>query len=205
MEMKKVEDEKAFEIAKKFFSLPKQYFCRNQKQAEKALAELKFPIYLKALGKNIIHKTEKNAVVKVSDREEALKEFERLKRMKECEKVLMQEEVKGIELIVGVKQDATFGKVLLLGMGGVFAELLRDFSLRICPVDEEEIREMIEELRGGRILKGYRGMKVNTVKLVKGLEKLSRFAEKSEIKEMDINPLICNERACYAVDVRIFK
>ncbi len=203
--MKKLDEEKSFEIAKKFFKVPKQYFCINQKQAEKALSKLEFPVYLKAIGKKIIHKTERKAVVKVSNREKALKEFNRLKKLKDCEKVLIQEEIKGIELIVGIKHDNTFGKVLLLGIGGIFTEVLKDFSLRICPVEEDEINEMIDELKASKLLKDFRGIKINLEKLVKGLVKLSKFAEKSKIKEMDINPLICNEKACYAVDIRIFK
>ena len=205
MELKKIPEEKGFEIIKRFFKVPKQYFCKNEKELEKALRKISFPVYLKATGKKMIHKTESKAVVLAENREEALKAFRRLIKLKTCEKVLVQEKIDGTEIIVGVKLDETFGHVLLLGLGGVFVELFRDVTMRVCPVSKNDVEEMISELKGKKIFEGYRGIKVNKKELIDSLQKLSKATFLKEVKEMDINPLICNEKGCYAVDVRIFK
>jgi len=205
MKLEKIPEEKAFEIIKKFFKIPKQYFCKNEKDFNKAIEKIKFPVYLKAIGKKIIHKTELKAVILANNKEESFNAFKKLIKIKNCEKVLVQEAVKGIELIVGVKQDQTFGHVIVLGLGGIFAEIIKDFSMRICPVTKSDVEEMISELKGKKIFEGYRNIKINKNELIQSICKLSRSNILKNIKEMDINPLICNEKGCFAVDVRIFK
>ncbi len=201
----KIPEEKAFQMIKRYTSLPKQFFCKNEKQLEEALKKLKFPLVLKATGKEILHKSEIKGVSIANSESEAKKEFKRLIKLKKCEKVLVQEFVKGIETILGIKYDETFGYVIAFGLGGVFVEVLKDFSMRICPISDQEAEEMLNEIKGKRVLEGFRGIKIDRKKLLKVLVSMSKFAINYKIKEMDINPLICNEKGCYAVDVRIFK
>lgn len=205
MQIKKIPDEKAFEIVKRFFKVPKQYFCKTEKDLKKALEKINFPVYLKATGKEILHKTDIKGVLLANTKEEAIKAFKKLIKLKKCEKVLVQEKVEGVELIVGIKYDETFGNILLLGLGGIFTEIFKDFSIRICPVSKSDIEEMITELKGKKIFEGYRGVKINKSELLEALHRISNSSTIKNIKEMDINPLICNDKACYAVDVRILK
>jgi succinyl-CoA synthetase beta subunit len=204
-EPSKIADEKAFELIKRIVALPKQFFCKNEKELEAALKRLNFPLVMKVSGKNIIHKTELKGVKIVNSEEEARKEFARMKKIKGCEKVLLQEFIQGIETIVGIKKDETFGQVIAFGLGGIWVEVLKDVSFRVCPISKEDAEEMIKEIKGYEILLGKRGEKVNIERLVEVLVAISKFAVKQNISEMDINPLICNSQNCFAVDVRIFR
>ena len=205
MKLEKIPEEKAFDTVKKFFKVPEQYFCKSEKELNKAIEKIKFPVYLKATGRQITHKTELKAVILANNKEEALKAFRKLIKIKNCKKVLVQESIEGIELIVGVKQDETFGHIIVLGLGGIFAEIFKDFSMRICPVSKSDVEEMINELKGRKIFEGYRNIKINKHMLVESLYRLSRAQFLKNVKEMDINPVICNENGCFAIDVRIFK
>ena len=202
----KVPEEKAFEMVRKIGAeVPKFFFCRKESEMERVVEKLSFPFVLKVSGRKIVHKSDVKGVSIVHTREEALREFGRLKKIKGCEKVLVQEFIRGVETIVGVKKDDTFGYAILFGLGGMFTEIFHDVSLRVCPIAERDAEEMLEEIKGKEILKGYRGVRINRKKLVDILVRLSKAAEKWKIREMDINPLICNEKACYAVDLRIFR
>ncbi len=202
--MKKLDDKKAFDLIRRYIPIPKQYFVKTEKEFEKVIKKFSFPVVLKAIGKEIIHKTEMKAVSIVNNEEEAVKEFKRLKKIKCCKEVLVQEYLKGIETIVGIKFDETFGHLIVFGLGGIFVEVIKDYSVRVCPIDEKEAMEMIEELKAKKIFEGFRGIKMDKEKIAEILSKISKMAVNKGIKEMDINPLICNENGCYAVDVRIF-
>jgi acyl-CoA synthetase (NDP forming) len=105
--------------------------------------------------------------------------------------VMLQEQVSGVELILGVKKDPVFNHVLLLGLGGVLVELIKDVSLRVCPVTKSEAESMIRELKTYPLLTGYRGKKgINLDLLARLLVDLSKTAIKNDIKALDINPLI---------------
>jgi acyl-CoA synthetase (NDP forming) len=107
-------------------------------------------------------------------------------------------------VIIGVKQDETFGPTLLFGMGGVLVELLEDVSLRVLPVDRDELMGMIREIRGYRILTGARGSAPKDIdSLVDILLKLSRLAQDFEqIREIDLNPVMSYPEGCLALDAR---
>jgi acyl-CoA synthetase (NDP forming) len=94
----------------------------------------------------------------------------------------------------------------MLGMGGIFVEVLKDVSFRICPIAEEDAQEMVRELRSYPILSGARGKKpVNQRALVSTLMKVSRLLLKENPKEFDINPLMADDKGCIAVDMRILR
>ena len=157
----------------------------------------------------IIHKTEKKAVRKVCDWNElhaVLKTFDRIaKKEKVNNQILLQEHIKGAELIAGLKKDATFGHAIMLGLGGIYVEVFKDITFRICPITSKDAKAMIDELKSKKILEGVRGLpKVNKQALIKTLVLLSRVPLRHpEISELDINPLMVNEKGAWAVDVRI--
>jgi acyl-CoA synthetase (NDP forming) len=108
--------------------------------------------------------------------------------------VLVQEMVRGgIETIVGLSQDPLFGPVLLFGMGGIFTELYQDVALRACPISQSDAREMLQEVKGARLLEGFRGHPVADVEaLVHLLVRVSQLGVQCEreIRELDLNPLL---------------
>ena len=119
--------------------------------------------------------------------------------------VMVQPMLEGKELYVGAKYKDRFGHVVLCGLGGIFVEILKDVSSGLAPLSYSEAYSMIHNLRGYKIIKGSRGQKgINEDKFAEIIVRLStllRFA--TEIKEMDINPLLATEREIWAVDARI--
>ena len=118
--------------------------------------------------------------------------------------VMQQADLDGQEVILGLKQDATFGPVLLFGLGGIFAEMIEDVSLRVLPVDRTDVVEMIQEIRGYEALTGIRGTSAKDVdSLADLLLSLSQLAQDfQQIKEIDLNPVISYGNGCLALDAR---
>ncbi len=169
-----------------------------------------YPVVLKLISEKIIHKTDLKAVAIVKNEEEMGREFDRLlefarkKRLK-TEGILVQEFFKGKEVIIGLKKDDSFGHVIMFGIGGIYAELLRDVSFRVCPITAEDADEMLNELKLKKILEGVRGEARVNLKLLKNiLVRVSKIPEKNKnINEMDINPFIINANEGKLVDARI--
>jgi acyl-CoA synthetase (NDP forming) len=113
----------------------------------------------------------------------------------------------GSELIIGGKWDPSFGQVIIFGMGGIYAELLKDISVRMIPVKKRSALKMIEEIQGSSILKGYRGKPPCDIQAVVGcIAKISRLlVDHPEIVNLDINPLIAYEKGkgCSIVDAKV--
>ncbi len=109
----------------------------------------------------------------------------------------------GHELIVGLKKDPQFGHALMFGLGGIFVEVYKDVSFRVVPIEKNEALDMISEIKGYPILKGIRGRKPADIEaLACVLVAVSRMAQKENILELDINPLIVGETGAIAVDAR---
>lgn len=171
-------------------------------QAKKAAEEIGYPVALKVMSADIPHKTEAGAIELGVRSETELtvsfgKVIEQARRFKADAKidgVLVQEMAKkGVELIVGMKRDADFGPVIMFGLGGIFVEVFRDVSFRIPPFSMQEAREMIGEIKGSKLLTGYRGMEKMDVEAVAAtlvsVAGLSMDLGEG-IRELDINPLI---------------
>lgn len=183
---------------------------RSVKTAEEGLRaaeEIGYPVVLKIASPNILHKTEAKGVkLNIGSAEELETAFKEM----EGEEFLIQKMApEGQEMIIGGKKDPEFGPVILFGLGGVFVEVLKDVALRVAPVDEGEAERMIEEIKGARLLKGFRGSPpVDKEALIKCLVNVSRLLiDHPEIKNLDINPLIVYEKGkgCLAVDAKIEK
>lgn len=204
IEINKMDDQKAFDMIKQArFPLLNTIFIKKEADLE-LIKKIGYPCYMKASGSKIIHKTEIGGVIKVNTEIEAKEAFNKLIKMKQVEKIIVQESKQGFELIVGAKSDSQFGHLVSVGIGGIYTEILRDVSFRICPLGEKDAETMLKELKGFDIISGARGQKAINLKAVcEVLGKICKFATTNKIKEMDINPLICDGKDCYISDVRI--
>jgi len=168
--------------------------------------EIGYPVVLKVFGKDVFHRTEAGGVaVGIKNKEELKKEWEIMReKFKDIEGILVQATVRGRELILGMKRDEQFGPVLMFGLGGFFAELYKDISLRIAPIDKKEAEEMLEETKAREVVKGFRGEGVNREKLIDLLVRLSKLSLKERmIKSIDFNPIMGNKKEVLIVDFKI--
>jgi acetyltransferase len=204
-----------FDILKCYdFPVPEYRRAQSANEAAKAAGEIGYPVVLKVDVPSIIHKSDVGGIMLNLDTPEAvIAAFDRLQtrlqgQLKESEPfatiVMEQADADGQEVILGIKQDATFGPVLLFGLGGIFAELMEDISLRVLPVDRTDVVEMVQEIRGYETLTGARGIAAKDIdSLVDQLLNLSQLAQDfQQIKEVDLNPAICYENGCLVLDAR---
>jgi acetate---CoA ligase (ADP-forming) subunit beta len=173
-----------------------------------------FPVALKIVSPEITHKTDAGGVklgLKTSKQVEAAYE-EILSAVKQkyphavIDGVSVQKMARpGTEVIIGMTKDAQFGPVLMFGLGGILVELLKDVSFRIVPLEREDARGMIREIKGYPILEGFRGMEPADVSILEEiLLKISRFVDDHpEIKELDLNPIFAYKDGAVTVDARI--
>ncbi len=180
-------------------------FVSDKKEELLAFAEKTgFPVVAKVVGP--VHKSDVGGVaLNIRSREVLGAEFDRMMQIPDATAVMVQKMIRGTELFIGAKYEERFGHVVLCGLGGIFVEVLKDVSSGLAPLSYEEAYSMIRSLRSYKILKGTRGQKgINERKYAEIIVRLStllRFA--TEIKEMDINPLLADEREVTAVDARI--
>lgn len=163
-----------------------------------------YPVVAKVVGP--LHKSDVGGVaLNIRSKEVLAAEFDRMMQIPDATAVMVQKMIKGTELFIGAKYEERFGHVVLCGLGGIFVEVLRDVSSGLAPLSYEEAYSMIRSLRGYKILKGTRGQQgINERRYAEVIVRLStilRFA--TEIKEMDINPLLADENDVVAVDARI--
>ncbi len=190
---------------------PKYGVAKTAEEALKVADEIGYPVAMKVLG-DIVHKTDVGCVKLNIEREEVKKAFveiianaERLGNVR-IDGVLIQEMVKGgREVIVGMKRDASFGPLIMFGLGGIYVEVFKDVTFRIAPVSEEDATDMIREVKAYKLLKGVRGEKPSDVKAIaEVIMKMSQLSlEFPEIMEMEINPLRVFEKGCSALDFKI--
>jgi acetyltransferase len=163
-----------------------------------------FPVVAKVVGP--IHKSDVGGVaLNIRTAEHLALEFDRMMQIQDATSVMVQKMLKGTELFIGAKYEERFGHVVLCGLGGIFVEVLKDVSSGLAPLSYDEAYSMIHSLRGYKILKGTRGQKgINEQKFAEIIVKLSTILRlATEIKEMDINPLLADENDIVAVDARI--
>ena len=177
---------------------------RDQEELTAFAQRVGFPVVAKVVGP--IHKSDVGGVtLNIRTPEHLALEFDRMMKIKDATGVMVQKMLKGTELFIGAKYEKRFGHVVLCGLGGIFVEVLKDVSSGLAPLSYAEAYSMIHSLRGYKILKGTRGQKgINEQKFAEIIVRLStllRFA--TEIKEMDINPLLADENNVVAVDARI--
>ena len=179
----------------------------RSKKGLRALAGVRYPVACKLLSEGLLHKSDAGGVlVGVPDAGEARAAFARFSRREGFRGMLVQEMVgKSVELILGGTRDPAFGPVVVYGLGGVYAEVLRDYVLEVAPADAVEVRESLRQGRIGKVIAGYRGgPRVDLGRLARVISSFSRImVENPGISQMEINPLMAGEEGVLAVDARV--
>jgi len=188
--------------------------ARNKKEAISISKEMGFPVVLKIISPDVVHKSDSGGVklglANATQVGKAYSEIMSSVRQKCTQATIQGVSVQtmappGIEIIVGMSQDPQFGPVLMFGLGGVLVEVLKDVSFRIVPVTKRDAGEMIKEIKGYPILEGYRGQEPASIPSLEELiVKVSQFVEQNpQIKELDLNPVFAYKDKVVAVDARI--
>jgi len=196
--------------------LPQSALAKTEQEAVKIAKKIGYPVVLKIASPQIIHKSDAGGVkVNIQNDKDVHSAFkEIIKNAKKYNKnaviqgVLVVEMVKGgKEMIIGSKQEPGFGPVLMLGMGGIYVEILKDVTFRLAPVTDKEAEDMIASIKTKKLLEGVRGEKPSDLaKLSECIQRLSQLVtDFTEIKELDMNPVLVMEKGkgCKILDVRI--
>ena len=188
----------------------------NRGEAASVAKSVGLPVAVKVRSPEVLHKSEVQGVrLDLGSEEEVARAFDQVKSAlaranpdARFEGVTVEPMIRGgIETIVGMTRDPSFGPVVLFGLGGVTAELLRDVTLRVAPLTDRDAEEMVREIRGFPLLEGFRGAPAaNVPALVDLLHRVSRLAtEVDEIAELDLNPVAAlpGNAPCVALDARV--
>ncbi|SFG00701.1 acetyltransferase [Desulfotomaculum arcticum] len=195
-------------------STTREVLTKTTEKAVQAAKEIGYPVVMKIMSPDILHKTEAGGVLlNIATDQEVVESFNKI--IENARKynqdalvqgVLVQEMLSGgTEIIVGAGKDPVFGSTIIAGLGGIFVEVLEDVALRVAPVSNLDAREMLEELKGKKIFEGVRGKEpVDKNALVEIIQKVSRLVEDfPQIAELDINPLLLFPKGAVAVDALI--
>src|SRR5690606_23891823 len=182
----------------------KEIVAKTETEAVLAAMNIGFPVVMKVVGP--VHKTDVGGVVlNIRNVAQVRKEFHHLNEIEGVEGVLIAQMASGLELFLGATYEQNFGHVVLCGMGGIYVEVLKDVASGLAPLSKKEAKSMLRQLKSWKLLKGYRKQEGVNIPLfeeiIVRLSSLLRFA--TEIKELDINPLLGNEKEILAVDARI--
>ncbi len=195
--------------------VPEHGVATSPEEAGRIAGSIGFPVVMKVVSPQVVHKSDAGGVVSgIHSVEEARDAFraisgsvlEKIPGAKISGIIVAKQYPQGFELLVGGRTDPAFGKVITFGIGGTLVELLRDVSIRVLPVDRATVEEMIDEIRGSRIIRGFRGSDpLDREALVDAILRLAQlFEEDPDWYEFDINPLILYTRGCVAVDARVY-
>jgi succinyl-CoA synthetase beta subunit len=166
-----------------------------------------YPVVAKVVSPRVIHKSDVGGVIVGIDSDEGLESaFQTLKMLDGFDGILVEEMVGGRELIIGAKIDYQFGPVILLGIGGTGVEIYQDVTMRMAPINRNDVASMIDSLKGRNILRGYRGGEPINMEALTDL--LIRFSSlvidlESHIQSIDLNPVLCSRDRCIIADARI--
>lgn len=213
--LNRIRDLEGFEILKSY-GIPTIESClaKSQKEARDVAERLGYPLVMKIVSKDILHKTDIGGVkVGIDSKREVSVVYRKMllgikRKMPRAviEGVLLYKMVPpGEEVILGVKEDASFGHLLMFGLGGIFVEVLKDVSFRLIPLTKRDAQDMVCGIKSYPLLKGVRGKKgVDVSSIVENILRLSQLvSDFPEIKELDINPLLVHKKGSCAVDVRM--
>ena len=192
--------------------LPRQALVATAAGAAASAKEIGFPVALKLVAEEIVHKTESGAVLlglkSPAEVEEQGKQL--LAKAPGKAQLLVQEMVQGTEVLLGARTDPQYGPFLMVGLGGIFVEVLNDVAIRLLPVEEREARAMLQQLRSYKLLQGVRGQGPRDVDgLVQAMVGLSEIfaAHRNHLSDLEINPIMVRAQGggIAAVDVRLVK
>lgn len=184
--------------------MAKSFLCKDTEAAAEKAKQLKFPVVMKILSSDILHKTDAGCVFAGVKNEEELKLafqkiLENAKSYKpdvDIDGVLIQEMAdKGLEMIVGMKLDPQFGPTIMVGSGGIYVEIYKDVALRLLPINRADAEKMLGEVEINKVLRGLRGTVYDSEAVIDVLLKVSELVvENPGIEEIDINPLFVYEK-----------
>jgi acetate---CoA ligase (ADP-forming) len=196
--------------------VPESAICQSAEDAARTAAELGFPVVLKLVSTEIVHKTEIGGVhLGLADDAAVRAAFDGIQsrleqenRLDAMQGVLVQPMISGgVELMAGVTQDPSFGPLIGFGLGGIHVEILRDVCFRVTPITDRDARDMVRSIRGYRLLEGYRGHPPADIPAIEDLLlRVARLVEEiPEITELDLNPVFALPpgQGCLIVDARI--
>ena len=196
-------------------AVPRSVVVKNADAAAAELTALTPPFVVKVMSPDILHKSDVGGVkIGVADAAavaEAIRAMQAVPHIRAArvEGFLVEEMApRGVEVVIGGVRDADFGPMVMVGLGGIFVEVLKDVSFRICPITRIDAEEMLDELKGAPLLDGARGgIKASRGALVDTLLKIGGesgllLTHAASIKEADINPLIVSARGAVAADAR---
>jgi acyl-CoA synthetase (NDP forming) len=194
---------------------PKSLLIQDVKGAAAACAKLRAPLVLKVVSPDILHKSDAGGVkiglknpAEVEDAVRAMMKLPAIANARIDGFLLEEMAPAGQEVVIGGLLDAQFGPMVMVGVGGIFVEVMADVAFRICPITRLDAEEMLDELKGAALLKGARGRKpVSRAAIVDALMKVGGeggllMMHANDIAEADINPLIVSETGAVAVDAR---
>ncbi len=198
-------------LARYGIPVTKEQIATSVNEAFAIALQIGTPVAMKVSSPDISHKSDVGGVVLNVKKEEVPTTYNKI--MAQIKKSAPDARIEGIlvqqmappgqEVIVGLKKDAQFGHAIMFGLGGIFVEVYKDVSFRVVPINKSDALDMISEVKGFAILKGIRGRKpANIEAIARVLVSVSNMAEKENIIELDMNPLIANESGAIAVDAR---
>lgn len=189
------------------FDIPRSKIVKTQAEATDAASAIGYPVVVKVISTDLIHKSDAGGVVVGIENSHGLIDaFNHFSKFDGFEGMLVEEMVSGVELIIGAKIDRQFGLVILLGFGGREAEIYQDISLRMAPLSQADVHSMIRNLKAHQILEGYRGSEpIDMDRLVKTVKRFSSLMTElgEQIDSFDLNPVICSSERCVVADARI--
>lgn len=203
-------------LAAQGIPVPPYKVCETAEDAAIAADTLGYPVVMKVISPDIVHKSDAGGVITgIRTAPEAQEAFDRITQNvrnynpdAQIRGILVEQQIEpGLELIIGGRMDPAFGRVITIGLGGKLVELLKDVSIRVLPIDADEIASMIAELKGYPLLAGYRDEPPRDIPaLVRIIESVAgMFLADPRIEEFDINPLILYTKGACAVDARIYR
>jgi len=191
--------------------VPPHKVVREEPEALDAARAMGWPVVMKIVSPEILHKTEAGGVILDIQNEKHLRDaFSRLSSLRDQGKrvegfIIYPFQKHQVELSVGLIRDAQFGPVITFGLGGIWIEVFRDLAFGLAPLSPEEAEEMLESIRGRALLRGFRKQPpADRQSLTELLVRVSRMAEKEEaIQEMDLNPVFPLDQGYFIADARI--
>jgi succinyl-CoA synthetase beta subunit len=188
-------------------AVPRFFTAASLPEATAAADRIGYPLVAKIVSPKIVHKTEADGVaLAIGNEKQLTAAFDRLQKLPGFRSVLIEETVAGIELIIGAKMDEQFGPVVLLGIGGTAVEIYQDSVIRMAPVTEKDVDAMVQCLKGGKLLHGYRGKPPANMEQLRHTVKT--FSElvceaAADLDSVDLNPVMCSTAGCLVADARI--
>jgi succinyl-CoA synthetase beta subunit len=194
--------------------VPPARLVKNTKQATEFAEKIGWPVVLKIVSPEIIHKSDAGGVITgINNPKELRIAFNKI--LKSIKKFCLKTSIEGIyvqkmlsvsrEVIIGAVKDGQFGAVVMFGLGGIFVELFKDVVFRIAPINKKEAKKMVDEIKGLAVLKGIRGARpIDFDSLYTAISNISRLVyDFPQIQELDANPVCVSSKGLYAIDARI--